>query len=64
MIRNTLLPFLVSRGITEPEAVRLLLDSGVDPELRPERIGVGEFVRIVNAVDRTFSLLGNEPCGL
>jgi hypothetical protein len=64
MIRNTLLPFLASRGIPEPEAVRILLDSGVDPELRPERIGVGEFVRIVNAVDRTFSLFGNEPCGL
>ena len=51
MIRNTLVPFLVSLGMTEPEAVRILLDAGVGPELRPERISVEEFVRISDAAD-------------
>ena len=52
MIRNTIVPFLRSRGMTGTQAVRLLVDAGVDPETRPERLGVGEFVTITAALDR------------
>lgn len=51
MLRSTLVPFLAERGMTGPDALRLLMDAGVDPELRPERLGVEEFVRITGAVD-------------
>jgi len=52
MVRNTLVPYLVSRGLTAPQALELLRDAGIEPESRPETIGVEKFVELSNAFRR------------
>jgi len=49
MVRNTLVPYLVSRGLTAPQALELLRAAGIKPESRPETIGVEMFVELSNA---------------
>jgi 16S rRNA (adenine1518-N6/adenine1519-N6)-dimethyltransferase len=50
MVRNTIIPYMVSRGVPEAEAAPLLEEAGVRPDLRPEDIGVAEFARLSDLV--------------
>jgi len=50
MIRNTIIPYFVSRGMTEEKAVQLLAESGIRPDLRPENLSVAEFARLSDLV--------------
>ena len=49
MLRNTLIPFFVSNGITKQQALDILLSAGIDPKSRPESVDVSDFVKICNA---------------
>ena len=49
MIRNTLIPFFISKGMSQPDAANILLSAGIDLQVRPETITVGDFVKISNA---------------
>jgi len=49
MVRNTLIPYFTSNGLTNNQAASLLSDAGIDPQSRPERIDVGAFVAVSNA---------------
>lgn len=50
MIRNTIIPYIVSRGIPEEKAVELLAEAGVRPDLRPENLSAEEFARLSDLV--------------
>ncbi len=50
MVRNTLIPYLVSHGIPEEEAGCLLESSGISPTVRPENLSVSDFVKLSNAL--------------
>ena len=49
MVRNTLIPFFVSRGIGKPSAMEIFLSAGIDIQLRPESLTVDDFVKISNS---------------
>ena len=49
MVRNTLIPFFVSRGIGEPSAMEIFQSAGIDIQLRPESLTVDDFVKISNS---------------
>ena len=49
MVRNTLIPFFVSRGIREPNATEILLNAGINIQSRPECLTVDDFVKISNS---------------
>jgi 16S rRNA (adenine1518-N6/adenine1519-N6)-dimethyltransferase len=51
MVRNTIIPFLCERGMTAHEAESVLYGAGVDPQTRPERIGVEEYAAIAGAAE-------------
>jgi len=50
MVRNTLVPYLVSRGISEDESRQILENSGIRPDVRPENLSAQDFVRLTNAL--------------
>lgn len=50
MVRNTLIPYLVSGGIPEEEAGRLLERACINPTVRPENLSVSDFVKLSNAL--------------
>jgi 16S rRNA (adenine1518-N6/adenine1519-N6)-dimethyltransferase len=50
MVRNTLIPFFISSGIQEDEAVSLLEKACINPADRPENLSVSDFVKVSNAV--------------
>lgn len=50
MVRNTLIPYLVSGGIPEEEAGRLLERACISPTVRPENLSVSDFVKLSNAL--------------
>jgi 16S rRNA (adenine1518-N6/adenine1519-N6)-dimethyltransferase len=50
MVRNTMIPYMVSKGITETEAKSILADAGIDPVSRPETLGVAQFVAVSNGL--------------
>ncbi len=61
MVRNTVIPYLVSRGFSEGEAAALMDEAGVRPDLRPENLGVEEFARLSNlAAERSEKLVSRE----
>lgn len=49
MVRNTLIPYFVSQGVTESAAMNLLLSAGISPFVRPETITTDSFVKLSNA---------------
>ena len=55
MLRNTLIPFLTAKGISEWKIKDLLISSGIDIRLRPESLDVGDFVRMSNILVKTLS---------
>lgn len=56
MLRNTLIPFFVSKGIPKPRAIKLLLSEDIDPQARPENLSVEDFVRLSNAFVKVCSV--------
>ena len=50
MIRNTLIPHMVSQGISKSAALDLLSRKGIDPMSRPETLDVKDFVNLSNAI--------------
>ncbi|MFC1539545.1 16S rRNA (adenine(1518)-N(6)/adenine(1519)-N(6))-dimethyltransferase RsmA [Candidatus Latescibacterota bacterium] len=50
MMRNTVVPYLVSLGISNDEITDILNASGIDTSARPETINVADFVNLSNAV--------------
>ena len=50
MLKNTVIPYMISCGITETDAFNLFSSLDVDPLSRPETVGVGEFVKLSNAI--------------
>ena len=50
MVRNTLVPYLVTRGIGKADALDILSSAGIEPTARPEEVDVGSFVLFSNAV--------------
>ena len=50
MIRNTLLPYMVAKGVTGAEADSILADAGIDPGSRPENLHVSSFVVVSNSL--------------
>ncbi len=50
MIRNTLIPYMVSQGISKSDALNILSNEGIDLRSRPETLDVEDFVNISNAV--------------
>ena len=55
MMRNTLIPFFVSKGIPKPQAIKLLFSAGIDPQARPESLDVANFVKVSNAFVKMLS---------
>jgi 16S rRNA (adenine1518-N6/adenine1519-N6)-dimethyltransferase len=55
MVRNTLIPYLVSEGIPEEEAGRFLERACISPTVRPENLSVSDFVKLSNALSEAFS---------
>ncbi len=52
MLRNTLVPYLVSLGISEIDTAGILGETGIDPAARPETLSTADFVKLSNAVSR------------
>jgi len=50
MIRNTLVPYMVSMGATGTEANEILADAGIDPRTRPENLHVSSLVTMSNSL--------------
>ena len=50
MIRNTLIPHMVSQGISKSGALNLLSKEGINPMSRPETLDVKDFVNLSNAI--------------
>ncbi len=50
MVRNTLIPYLISQGIPEEEAGGLMESTGISPTGRPENLSVSDFVKLSNAL--------------
>lgn len=50
MIRNTLVPYIVSQGISKSDALDILSREGLDPMSRPETLDVEDFVNLSNAI--------------
>jgi 16S rRNA (adenine1518-N6/adenine1519-N6)-dimethyltransferase len=48
MVRNTIVPYIVSKGIEEEEAGIILESSGIKPTVRPENLSVVDFVNLSN----------------
>ncbi|MCE5250822.1 16S rRNA (adenine(1518)-N(6)/adenine(1519)-N(6))-dimethyltransferase RsmA [bacterium] len=55
MIRNSMVPFMLSRGISGVRAADMLADAGIDPMSRPETLDVSKFVAVSNSVDAALS---------
>lgn len=50
MVRNTIIPYIVSRGMRPENAETLLDEAGIRPDLRPENLDVPDFVRLSNLI--------------
>ncbi|MFA6472562.1 MAG: 16S rRNA (adenine(1518)-N(6)/adenine(1519)-N(6))-dimethyltransferase RsmA [Candidatus Latescibacterota bacterium] len=50
MVRNTLIPYIVSQGISEEESRQILENSGIRSDLRPENLSVQDYVGLTNAL--------------
>ena len=59
MIRNTLVPYMVTKGVTVAEANTILTDAGIDPRSRPENLHVSSFVAVSNSLDELIGLREN-----
>jgi 16S rRNA (adenine1518-N6/adenine1519-N6)-dimethyltransferase len=55
MLRNTMIPHLVSLGISEEDVAVILENAGIDPMARPETLDVAAFVNVSNAVIRAIT---------
>ena len=55
MIRNSMIPYMLSEGLDESDAAGVLSDAGVDPRTRPEMLSVGDFVAVSNGMDALLS---------
>jgi len=51
MVRNTLVPYMISQGISKSDALGLLTSGGINPMSRPEILGVEDFVNLSNAIN-------------
>lgn len=59
MIRNTIIPYLVSKGITEQKAHQILDEAGINPTVRPETLHVAAFVALSNTLN---DMIAYEAC--
>ncbi len=50
MVRNSVVPYMLSLGVGESEAMAVLAEAGVDQSARPETIDVSAFVAMSNGV--------------
>lgn len=48
MMRNTVIPWLVSAGIDRTQAEAMLAEAGIDPVTRPETVATESYVRLSN----------------
>ena len=48
MVRNTIVPFLVSMGLDREKAAKIMSETGIVPTVRPETIDVARFVELAN----------------
>ncbi|MFC1551759.1 16S rRNA (adenine(1518)-N(6)/adenine(1519)-N(6))-dimethyltransferase RsmA [Candidatus Latescibacterota bacterium] len=55
MLRNTLIPHMVSLGISDDDVAEILETAGIDPMARPETLDVADFVNVSNAVMRAIT---------
>ncbi|MFC1489631.1 16S rRNA (adenine(1518)-N(6)/adenine(1519)-N(6))-dimethyltransferase RsmA [Candidatus Latescibacterota bacterium] len=55
MLRNTLIPYMLSLGISNDDVMDILEAVGIDPMARPETLGVEVFVNLSNAVSRAIT---------
>jgi 16S rRNA (adenine1518-N6/adenine1519-N6)-dimethyltransferase len=55
MIRNTIVPYILSKGLERSHADTILDSAGVDPAARPETISVSAFVAMSNGLDAYLS---------
>ena len=55
MMRNTLIPYMTTKGISKNETINLLLSLGIDPKSRPENLNVSKFVKLSNAFELLLS---------
>ena len=53
MIRNTVIPYMISQGISKADSLDLLSSAGIDPVSRPETLDVEAFVNLSNRINRT-----------
>ena len=51
MVRNTLVPYMISQGISKSDALDLLISGGINPMSRPESLAVEDFVNVSNAIN-------------
>jgi len=50
MVRNTLVPWLTGKGFSREDAARILTESGIAPDVRPETLTVDSFARLADLV--------------
>ena len=55
MIRNSVIPYMVMKGLSDTEAKTILHDAGINPESRPETLDVSAFVVMSNLLDASLS---------
>ena len=56
MIRNSVIPYMVMKGLTAAKAKDILQDAGINPEARPETLDVSAFVAMSNLLDASLSV--------
>jgi len=55
MIRNTVIPYMTSLGISKADSIDLLSSAGIDPVSRPETMDVEDFVNLSNGINRALA---------
>jgi 16S rRNA (adenine1518-N6/adenine1519-N6)-dimethyltransferase len=55
MVRNTLVPYMISQGLSKSDAFGLLTSGGINPESRPETVSVENFVNLSNVINTALS---------
>ena len=52
MVRNTLIPYMITQGISKSDSFNLLSSAGINPLSRPETLDVEAFVKVSNGINR------------
>lgn len=55
MIRNTVIPYMISQGMSKAGSLDLLSSVGIDPVSRPETLDIEAFVNLSNGINRALA---------